>query len=79
MFQCLDLATLDVSTEPKEGEVLVQWLAAPVNPLDINRVEGNYAMKEQLPAIGGSEGAGRIIKVVLLNSLYNSIKGGCWK
>ncbi|GMR48740.1 hypothetical protein PMAYCL1PPCAC_18935, partial [Pristionchus mayeri] len=44
-------------------EVLIRWLASPVNPLDINKIQGVYAFKPSLPAIAGTEAVGRIIKV----------------
>ncbi|KAK3009554.1 hypothetical protein RJ639_013784 [Escallonia herrerae] len=36
----------------------VKMLAAPINPSDINRIQGNYPVKPQLPAVGGYEGVG---------------------
>ena len=40
---------------------MVKWLASPINPLDINRIEGTYPGSEA-PRIGGSEGIGVIEK-----------------
>ncbi|CAO4369541.1 unnamed protein product [Caenorhabditis nigoni] len=60
--EVLELQTIQVPAEPSKGECLVQWLASPINPLDINRVQGNYALKTEPPVIGGSEGVGKIIK-----------------
>jgi len=40
------------------GEVLVRMLAAPVNPADLNFIEGTYGVKPQLPATPGVEGCG---------------------
>ncbi|KAJ8948437.1 hypothetical protein NQ318_007960 [Aromia moschata] len=48
---------------PKENEVLVKMLAAPVNPADVNTIEGKYPSKPPLPAVPGNEGVGKIIKV----------------
>ena len=42
------------------GEVLVRWLAAPVNPSDINQVQGSYKLLPPLPAVGGNEGVGEV-------------------
>ncbi|XP_047992094.1 enoyl-[acyl-carrier-protein] reductase, mitochondrial-like [Leguminivora glycinivorella] len=39
-------------------EVLVRMLAAPVNPSDINTIQGKYPVKINLPSIGGNEGVG---------------------
>jgi trans-2-enoyl-CoA reductase len=38
-------------------------LAAPINPADLNMIEGVYGVKPKLPAIGGNEGVGTIIGV----------------
>ncbi|MEO5913860.1 MAG: 2-enoyl thioester reductase domain-containing protein [Luteolibacter sp.] len=40
------------------GEVLVRILAAPLNPADLNTVEGTYGVQLQLPATPGIEGFG---------------------
>lgn len=36
---------------------------APVNPSDINQVQGKYGIKPQLPAVAGNEGVG-VVKMV---------------
>ncbi|XKL59011.1 hypothetical protein PGB90_000027 [Kerria lacca] len=46
----------------KEDEVFVRFLIAPVNPADINLIQGVYPIKSQLPAVGGIEGVGEIIE-----------------
>ena len=43
---------------PGPGEVLVSRITAPVNPADLNTVEGKYPIKPPLPATPGVEGAG---------------------
>jgi len=43
--------------------VLVKMLMAPVNPSDINMIEGTYPTLPPLPAVGGSEGIGKIAAV----------------
>ncbi len=40
------------------GEVLVRIVAAPLNPADLNTVEGTYGVKLDLPATPGIEGFG---------------------
>jgi len=47
---------------PGEGEVLVRILAAPINPADINTIEGTYGEKPALPAVPGIEGCGVVEK-----------------
>ncbi|XP_018563523.1 enoyl-[acyl-carrier-protein] reductase, mitochondrial-like [Anoplophora glabripennis] len=49
--------------EPKENQVLLKMLASPVNPIDINVIEGKYIFKPQLPTVAGSEGVGEVISV----------------
>ncbi|KAH9639312.1 hypothetical protein HF086_012922 [Spodoptera exigua] len=44
-------------------DVLVRMLAAPINPADINTIQGKYPVKLQLPCIPGNEGVGVIEKV----------------
>ncbi|CAK9204357.1 unnamed protein product [Sphagnum jensenii] len=46
-----------------EGEVCVKMLAAPINPSDINRIEGVYPMRPPVPAVGGTEGVGVVVSV----------------
>lgn len=43
--------------------MLIRWLASPVDPLDINIIEGKYVYKSKLPAIGGSEAVGIVEQV----------------
>lgn len=44
--------------EPGPGEVLVRISAAPINPADLNTIEGTYGVKLELPATPGIEGSG---------------------
>jgi mitochondrial enoyl-[acyl-carrier protein] reductase / trans-2-enoyl-CoA reductase len=46
------------SFDPPPGEVLVRILAAPINPADLNTIEGTYGVKPALPATPGIEGCG---------------------
>jgi len=45
------------------GELLVEMLAAPVNPADLNIIEGRYGELPELPAVIGNEGVGRVVVV----------------
>jgi len=49
--------------EPRAGEVLIRVEASPINPADINVIEGNYPKRPELPAVPGIEGAGVIASV----------------
>jgi len=43
-----------------EGRMRVRMIAAPVNPADLNFIEGTYGMRPELPAVPGIEGCGEI-------------------
>ncbi|MFI3244490.1 MAG: 2-enoyl thioester reductase domain-containing protein [Akkermansia sp.] len=54
----LSVATAPIPT-PADGELLVEMLAAPINPADINFVQGVYGLKPQFPdSVAGLEGFG---------------------
>ena len=48
-------------TEPAPGEVRVRMLFAPVNPADLNMLEGKYGERRPLPDVPGNEGCGRVV------------------
>jgi trans-2-enoyl-CoA reductase len=48
---------------PGAGEAIVKMRAAPVNPADLNQIEGKYPIKADLPATPGFEGAGIVVDV----------------
>jgi trans-2-enoyl-CoA reductase len=41
----------------------VKILQAPINPADINTVQGKYPVKPTFPAIGGNECVGEVLQV----------------
>lgn len=45
---------------PAAGNVLVRISAAPINPADLNTIEGTYGVKPALPAVPGIEGCGLV-------------------
>lgn len=59
----LKLSEKVVSDSPGVGEVLVRWIASPVNPIDLGKISGHYPTRIELPCIGGSEGVGLVEKV----------------
>lgn len=78
----LEVVELELQ-QAMEGEALVRMLASPVNPADVNTVQGVYGVKPELPAVPGMEGCGEVLacpggefapgaKVVFL------MKGGAW-
>ncbi|ETN78251.1 hypothetical protein NECAME_02957 [Necator americanus] len=58
----LKLQRIDLNDTPPAGHVHVKWIAAPINPADINTLQGVYPIKPQLPAVAGNEGYGRVEK-----------------
>ncbi|HEU5313757.1 MAG TPA: 2-enoyl thioester reductase domain-containing protein [Candidatus Udaeobacter sp.] len=46
---------------PGAGEVIVKMRAAPINPADLNQIEGKYPVRAELPATPGFEGAGIVV------------------
>ena len=45
------------------NDILIKMLMAPINPSDINMIEGTYFLKPKLPAVVGNEGVGEVIDV----------------
>lgn len=48
---------------PATNDVVVKMAAAPINPADLNSIEGKYPIKQALPATPGMEGAGIVVEV----------------
>src|SRR5258708_5876533 len=48
---------------PALDEVIVKMRAAPINPADLNQIEGKYPVRAELPATPGFEGAGIVAEV----------------
>uniref|UniRef100_A0A1B0FDC1 Enoyl-[acyl-carrier-protein] reductase, mitochondrial n=1 Tax=Glossina morsitans morsitans TaxID=37546 RepID=A0A1B0FDC1_GLOMM len=58
---------------PEKNQVLVKILAAPINPADINTIQGKYPVKPKFPAIAGNECVGEIQEV---GSCVKNLKKG---
>ncbi|XP_029360647.1 enoyl-[acyl-carrier-protein] reductase, mitochondrial isoform X2 [Echeneis naucrates] len=72
--QVVQLEDVDMpSIGPKD--VLVKILAAPINPSDINMIQGTYAILPDLPAVGGNEGVAQVVEI---GSRVKSLKIGDW-
>ncbi|XP_026782670.2 enoyl-[acyl-carrier-protein] reductase, mitochondrial [Pangasianodon hypophthalmus] len=72
--QVVQLETLRLpALEAKSA--LVKMLAAPVNPSDINMIQGTYPIPLDLPAVGGNEGVGQVLEV---GSQVQTVKVGDW-
>ncbi|KAI1723709.1 zinc-binding dehydrogenase domain-containing protein [Ditylenchus destructor] len=61
VLQLEDISLVDTSLQ--NSDVLVRWLAAPINPSDMYQIEGNFGTEPKLPAVGGNEGCGIIEKI----------------
>jgi trans-2-enoyl-CoA reductase len=58
----LNVETLPWPT-PAADEAVVKMYAAPINPADLNQIEGKYPVRAELPATPGFEGAGVIVEL----------------
>jgi len=47
---------------PAPDEAVVEMRAAPINPADLNAIEGKYPLRPPLPATPGFEGAGVVVE-----------------
>lgn len=57
------------------NQVHIQMLLAPINPADINQIEGTYAFIPPIPFVAGNEGLGQVLSV---GSSVKNIKAGDW-
>ena len=48
---------------PAANEAVVKMCAAPINPADLNQIEGKYPVRPALPATPGFEGAGIVVEL----------------
>src|SRR4026207_1742475 len=48
---------------PAADEAVVKMHAAPINPADLNQIEGKYPVRPELPATPGFEGAGSVVEL----------------
>ncbi|KAL2082505.1 hypothetical protein ACEWY4_022323 [Coilia grayii] len=55
--------------------VRLRMLAAPVNPADINMMQGTYPILPEFPAVGGNEGVGEVMEV---GCEVGSLRVGDW-
>lgn len=73
--QVLSDRTVPVEAPLKDDQVLVKMKLAPINPSDINMVEGTYFIRPPLPAIVGNEGVGEVAEV---GKGVSSLRVGDW-
>ncbi|XP_030044825.1 enoyl-[acyl-carrier-protein] reductase, mitochondrial-like, partial [Microcaecilia unicolor] len=58
-----------------DEDIRIKMLAAPVNPADLNMLQGTYAILPPFPAVGGNEGIGEVLEV---GSKVCDAKPGDW-
>ena len=58
-----DVLRVETQPWPKAvpGEAVVKMHGAPINPADLNQIEGKYPVRFPLPATPGFEGAGIVV------------------
>ncbi|KAI2652406.1 Enoyl-[acyl-carrier-protein] reductase, mitochondrial [Labeo rohita] len=73
----IDTVRMEQLPLPAVGDhsVRVRMLAAPVNPADMNMIQGSYPILCPLPAVGGNEGVGEVIEV---GREVTSLRPGDW-
>ena len=49
--------------DPKPNELIIKTGYCPINPADLNVIEGKYGRLPELPAVIGNEGSGQVIAV----------------
>lgn len=70
--------------EPGHGELLLEMLAAVINPADLNVIDGKYGELPELPAIIGNEGVGRVASLgpgvtgFAVGDLVLPMRSGAW-
>ncbi|VDN27365.1 unnamed protein product [Gongylonema pulchrum] len=70
----LHLCEAEISSKLGAGEVRVRILASPINPADINQIQGVYPVKPPLPAIGGNEMVAKIEEVIIFAILLSALE-----
>src|SRR5215216_546699 len=60
-----DVLRIESQPSPKSGpeQAVVKMRAAPINPADLNQIEGKYPVRPELPATPGFEGAGVVVEL----------------
>ncbi|XP_033120609.1 enoyl-[acyl-carrier-protein] reductase, mitochondrial-like [Anneissia japonica] len=59
----VQLETLNDLPLVDKKSIRIKMLASPINPADINTIQGIYPVKPPLPAVGGFEGVGEVVEI----------------
>ena len=62
VLELVDTTSDVIESKLGDEELLVQFKASPINPADINTIQGVYGIKPQLPAVPGNEGCAEVIQ-----------------
>jgi len=71
----LKMETEKLPQQLRDRQVLLGMLIAPINPADVNMVEGVYPINPKLPAVGGNEG---VAEVLAVGPAVNGLSVGDW-
>ena len=74
-LQIVDTTQEVLNHELKNDEILIQFMAAPINPADVSTVRGIYGIKPTLPAKIGNEGVAKVVKI---GPLVENLQSGDW-
>ena len=58
--EVLEVVDLPEPPAPGPGEVLVDLIASPINPSDLQTIAGTYGIRPPLPSVPGYEGVGAV-------------------
>ena len=82
----VDVEESSLQEDLKSGEVLVRMRMSPINPADINTIQGVYGIKPELPAVPGNEGVGVVeksgpgVSKIKTGQMVKLKEGlGCWR
>lgn len=69
-------ATRTMTEENDPRHVRIKWMVCPINPSDLNQIEGNYSLvPRRWPTVAGNEG---VAKVVGTGPQVSRLKKGDW-
>lgn len=71
----LQLEEFVISSPLQDDDVVIKHLMAPINPSDIDMIEGTYFNLPKLPAIAGNEGFGEVMET---GKRVRNFKYGDW-
>ena len=55
--------TTNLTSSLDSRQVLIKMMMSPINPSDVNMIEGTYFVKPPLPTVLGNEGVGKVMDV----------------